>query len=122
MDPLVPKDWEHRRLFLIEASKALATAVRVLNHFDCAPRNADDLDFDGFAKAMELLCRHHRRDSSGVEDLRTTIALFDKYQDAIPDRRPIADEEFRRGSESAQRLRQWLRKTFPEAGPNPKKN
>lgn len=119
---LVPKEWEHKRAFMLEATKAFASASGVFSHFACEPKKADVLNFSGFVDAMQVLCRSHRRDSSGIEDLRMTISVFESYHEAVRQHRALDDETFQRGLASAQRLRWWLHQTFPDAGPHPEKN
>jgi hypothetical protein len=115
---LVPKEWQQKQAFLLEAAKALAKACKVIAHFGCELKRADDLDFSRCVESMEKVCRLHRRDQSGMEDLRATISLFDLVKQHLN----LDDEDFRRGLSSAQRLRWWLHQTFPDAGPNPKNN
>jgi hypothetical protein len=108
--------------FIVEAMKALARASAVFSHFGCEPRRTDRLDFSTFVDTMQTLCRIHRRDSSGVDDLRTTISVLDWYQEAVRQRRKLNEDEFERGLASAQRLRWWLHQTFPDSRPHPDRN
>jgi hypothetical protein len=122
MSMLIPKEWEHQHAFLIEAAKAFGAVSGVLGHFGREPRRSDALDFSGVADSMEAVCRSQRRDPSGIEDLRTTISVFTSYHQAARERRRLAEDEFKRGLASAQRLRWWLHQTFPDARPHPEKN
>src|SRR5664279_3825734 len=95
MSMLIPKQWEHKMSFMLEARKAFATTISVFNFFDCEPRRADVLDYGGFVDTMVALCRKHRRDRSGIEDMQTTIALSDSYQESVRLHRVLEDDEFR---------------------------
>jgi len=114
---LIPKQWEHKTAFTLEAVKAFGTTASVFRFFDCKPRQADPLDYSGFVGSMVALCRKQRRDSSGIKDMKTTIAVFDSYHESVRLHRVFADDEFRRGLASAQRYRLWLHQTFPDARP-----
>src|SRR4051812_23239940 len=118
---LIPKEWENKHAFMLEAMKAFAKASGVFGRFGCEPKQRDTLDFSAFVDTMQTLCRRHRRDSSGIEDLRETISVFDSYHEAVRQHRALDDDTFRRGLASAQRLRWWLHQTFPDAGPHPEK-
>jgi hypothetical protein len=115
MSMLIPKQWEHKMAFMLEATKAFATTTSVFRSFDCEPRRVDVLDYSGFVDAMVALCRKHRRDRSGIEDMQTAIAVFDSYPESVRLHRALEDDEFRRGLASAQRYRWWLHQTFPDA-------
>ncbi len=119
---LFPKASEHRQAFLVEAAKAFGAVSGVFNHFGCEPVRSDILDFTAFVDTMEMVCRGHRRDCSGVEDLRVTVSVFNSYQQAVRQGKRLGDDDFKRGLTSAQRLRWWLHQTFPNAGPHPEKN
>ena len=118
---LIPKE-ENKQAFMLEATKAFAKASGVFAHFACEPQRTDTLDFSAFVDTMRTLCRRHRRDSSGIEDLRATILVFDSYHEAVRQHRALDDDEFRRGLVSAQRLRWWLHQTFPDVRPHPERN
>ena len=122
MSVLIPKEWEQRHAFMVEAAKAFGAVSRVFEHFGCQPVRSDTLDFAAFVDTMQAVCRNHRRDPSGVEDLRVTILVFDSHQRAVRERRKLETDDFKRGLASAQRLRWWLHRTFPDAGPHPEKN
>ena len=122
MSMLIPKEWEHKHAFLIEAGKAIAKVSVVFGHFECEPKRIDVLDFSAFADTMQTLCLRQRRDSSGIEDLRATISVFDSHHEAVREHRVLGDDEFQKGLASAQRLRWWLHKTFPDARPHPERN
>lgn len=119
---LIPKQWEAKMAFMMEAGQALAATGIVFRFFDCAPHQADVLDYTGFVDTMTTLCRKHRRDSSGIEDMQTMITVFYSYHEAVRLQRVVADDEFRRGLSSAQRYRWWLRQTFSDARPRPEDN
>ena len=119
---LVPKQWGHKDAFMVEAMKAFAKASAVFSHFDCEPKRSDVLDFSAFVDTMQNLCRSHRRDSSGIDDLRVTVSVFDSYHEAVRERRKLDDDEFKRGLAGARRLRWWLHQTFPNTGPHPERN
>ena len=108
--------------FAFEAMVTLAVAERVLNHFGHRLQRADKTDFSGFAGALASLCCQQQRDSGGIDDLETTIAVLSVYRDSARRRIPLGDEQLRRGFESAERCRTWLRQTFPEASPRPEVN
>jgi len=118
----IPKGGEDKHAFIVEAMKAFASVSSVFSHFRCDPKRADVLDFRVFVDTMETLCRSHRRDPDGIEDLRRTISVFDSYHAAVRQRRALDDDAFRQGLASAQRLRWWLYQTFPDAGAHPEKN
>jgi hypothetical protein len=122
MSTFIPKEWEAQQAFIVEAAKAFGAVSRVFSHFRCEPERSDTLDFTAFVDAMQSLCHSQRRDSSGVEDLRVTVSVFDSYRKAVGQRTKLDDHEFKRGLASAQRLRWWLHQTFPDAGPHPEKN
>lgn len=107
---------------MLEAMKAFAATSGVFSHFGFDPKRVDTLDFSAFVNTMQALCRRHRCDSSGIEDLRVTISVFDSYREAVRRHRALGDDEFRRGLASAQRLRWWLHQTFPGVGPHPEQN
>jgi len=117
-----PKESEHRHAFMIEAAKAFGAVSRVLRHFGFEPKRSDVLDFSGFVDNIQTLCRSQRRDSSGIEDLRVTISVFDSYHQTVRQRSGLEDDQFKRGLASAQRLRSWLHQAFPDAGPHPEQN
>jgi hypothetical protein len=119
---MIPQEWEEKQAFMVEAAKAFGAVSRVFSHFGCEPERTDVLDFSGFVDTMQALCRTHRRDSRGIEDLRDTISVFDSYHKAVRQRRKLDNGTFKRGLASAQRLRWWLHQTFPDAGPNPERN
>ena len=119
---LIPKQWEHKHAFMLEAMKAFATASMVFRNFDCEPGRSDVLDYSAFVDTMQNVCQRHRRDSSGVEDLRFTISIFDACHQADREQKKLDDEEFKRGLASAQRLRWWLHQTLPDAGPHSERN
>ena len=122
MSMVIPKQWEHKMAFTTEAMKAFATTASVFAFFGCEPKRSDVLDFSAFVDTMQALCRRHRRESSGIEDLRKTISVFDAYHEAVREHRAMDDNEFKSGLASAQRLRWWLHQTFSDAGPHPEKN
>src|ERR1700719_4586447 len=113
MSMLIPKEWEHKMAFQLEAAKAFAATESVFRCFSSEPQRADVLDYTGFVEAMEALCSKHRRDRSGIEDMRITVAVFDAHHEAVRSHRVLSDGEFRRGLASAQRCRWWLHQTFP---------
>jgi hypothetical protein len=119
---LIPKQWEEKRAFLLEAVKAFAATGSVFRYFDSAPVQADVLDYSGFVETMVTLCRKHRRDSSGIADLRITIAVFAAYHESVRLHETLGDDEFRRGLASAQRYRWWLHQIFPDGKPTPERN
>jgi hypothetical protein len=122
MSMLIPKEWEHKRAFMLEAMKAFSKASAVMSHFHCEPKRSDVLDFSAFVDNMQTLCQRHRRDSSGIDDLRTTISVFDSYHEAVRQRKDLNDDDFKCGLVSAQRLRWWLHQTFPDARAHPERN
>ncbi len=122
MSMLIPKQWDHKMAFTVEAMKAFATATSVFAFFGCEPKRSEVLEFSAFVDTMQALCRRHRRNSSGIEDLRKTISVFNAHQQAVREHRALDATEFKSGLASAQRLRWWLHQTFPDAGAHPEKN
>ncbi len=109
---LIPKQWEARHAFMVEAAKVLgATATKFL-YYDCVPGRRDELDFSGWPDAMASLCTRLRFRANGVEDLRIVVAVWTAHREAVRARHRLPDEEFQRGLVHAQRLRLWLRQTF----------
>jgi hypothetical protein len=87
------KQWEQMMAFLQEAIMAFAITTGVFSFFDCNPRKADALDFSGFVDSMITLCSKQKRDDTGIEDLKTIIAIFDSYHESVHLHRLLPDDE-----------------------------
>lgn len=122
MSMLIPKQFEHQMAFTGEAVKAFGATKRVFEHFGCDFKQSDVLDFSAFVETLQALCRGQRRDSSGIEDLRIAISVFDAHREAVRQHVKFSDDEFRRGFASAERLRIWLSQTFPDVRSHPDRN
>ncbi len=110
---LIPKQWEARHAFMIDAAKVLGATTTKFLYYDCVPGRRDELDFSGYPDAMASLCSRLRLRGDGVEDLRLVVAVWTAHHEAVRAGRRLPDEEFQRGLVHAQRLRHWLRQTFP---------
>ncbi len=109
---LIPKQWEARQSFMLEAAKVFGATTTKFLHYDCVPGKADELDFSGYADAMTSLCKRLRLRADEVEDLKVVVAVWTAWHEAVRAKRQLPDEEFQRGLVHARRYHSWLRQVF----------